>query len=468
MSCETLIPTDATSQTSTTEVGTGHALMRMTGFGMQETIDTLHQEPVEALVAEDVLAEVLQGEAIFSGIAQAPFLLPVHYFGNLVAGVTKAGVIPVVRHLDACMQAVSRFENELPMEGRVGPSLAPFAKGILLLAVAEAMREEKPVVAEMIFGANGRAHAAALRQMMNPTQNKQAHRRKTSLDLLRQLPNAMALEAWRAFEVWAMVSPDEKTLQGLLAELEGAPDPWSPGYAEWRQATLAGLGQAHLTPILAKEVEVLSVFGMGAPVVEAQRQLLVDIIRNGLFGRSTMRPSRPGTQFSAYQTISGWRFMAGKEDGIALAGELCSDLVLSGAPFPLYGLPDTTAAEEYWVVQGLELFTRSFHGTPEFPTVYAMFAALMTEWDRLNRHPAASNTAMQPRAAIIADNLDRVAEVLALLDEKLPLEHAPWVEAQGVISAMGVALVGFGGNPAIRSALGEVIAYADARGIDPT
>jgi hypothetical protein len=364
------------------------------------------------------------------------------------------------------MQVISEFEQGLPVANRVGPSLAPFAKGLVLLAVAESIRDEKAVIAEKVFGANGRAHAAALRQVLNPTQNKQSHRRRASLDFLLENANPMALEAWRAFETWAMISPDEKTLQVLANKLSGAMDPFAQGYAQWREKALADAGQVHLDPILPKEVESMSIFGLGPAVTEAQRVLLRDVIRTGLAGRSTMRPTAPGAQIPAFNTIAAWKAMVGKDDAVALAGELCSDLVLLGNPFPLFGIAETQAAEEMWVDEGLRRFTNSFSGEPEFATVYAMYAALMSEWDRLNRYPRASNAFMQPRAAVIAENLLVVDDVLALLDEDLPLEHAPWVDAQSVISAMAVALLG-GVTPAARAALGKVIAYADAHGIDP-
>jgi hypothetical protein len=157
--------------------------------------------------------------------------------------------------------------------------------------------------------------------------------------------------------------------------------------------------------------------------------------------------------------------MLGEEDAIALAGELMTNLVLSGAPFPLFGGPERRANEEPWIEDGLRVLTKAFAGTSEFPVAYAMYAALMTEWDRLNRYPWISNPNMQLRAALVIENLPEIDQVLALLERDLPLEHAPWVEAPAVVGAVALALLG-ARSPAAKAALSRVIAFADAHGIE--
>lgn len=456
--------------------------MRLAGSGFDATVQTLFgQDPAartlygEGVDAPDIIREILHGEYTACQTAKAPFHLPMFYFQTLVAAVTVAGPIPVARMIKDCAQVVIEFESGLPDEKRLAPSLTPFAEGLVQLALAQSLRDEKRSLSEMVFGENGALHAAALRQVLNPTQNRQAHRRRASLDLLAKEGCPMATEAWRAFEAWCMVYPDWQTIC-VRAEAFKIPSDQGlhvlmPEYHEWVRARVEETGQAFLAAIFPKEVEKFSVFEAPSPLTPEQRALLTRVIRDGLQGRSTANPNAVGTMLPPWQHLAAWRHMIGTEEALNLLGEFTTNLVLFGRPFSLFGQAEMPAPEAQWVLDGLKQLTRSFRLTDEFPLAYAIYAGFMAEWSRMDRYGALamlSPGGPQKPVPIIVESVYLVPKVLAILDEQLPLEQAPWVEQANVITTMATALLDYQRHPLIGPALREVLGYADANQIDPT
>ena len=471
-------------QTSTSPAlgpGSEHALMRLAGCDFETTLKglfgkapedrTLYGEGVDA---PGILREVLHGEYIARQTAQAPFHLPVFYFQNLVAAVSVAGPVPVARQIKDCAQVVVEFEASLPDEKRLAPSLAPFAEGLVRLALAQSLKDEKRPVSEMLFGGEGPLHAAALRQVMNPTQNRQGHRRRASLDQLSKEICPMAVEAWRAFDAWCMVYPDWPTICGRAEAFVTAADEdmnrWMPEFHEWVRTRVTETGQAFLTPILPKEAEKASAFASCQPPTPEQQALLLGALRNGLQGRCTARPGEPGTMLPPWQCLAGWRHMVGAEEALKLMGEFTTNLVLLGRPFSLFGQPETAPPEALWVQEGLKQLARSFRLTPEFPVAYAIYAGFMAEWGRMDRYgilPGANGNGGQQRAVpIIVESVYLVPKVLELLDEQLPLEDAPWVDQENVVTTMATAMLGYQRHPLIGPALQQILDYADERQIN--
>ena len=460
--------------------GAGHALMRLAGSSFDLTLQTLFgQEPGartlygENVDAPGIIREVLHGEYAACQTALAPFHLPMFYFQSLVAAVAVAGPVPVARSIKDCAQVLVDFEEGLPSDKRLAPSLIPFAEGFIQLALAQSLREEKRAVSEMLFGQDGPLHAAALRQVMNPTQNRQAHRRRASLEKLVTASCPMAVEAWRAFEAWCMVYPDWESICDRASCFATATDPmpskWTPEFHKWVEARVVETGQAFLSPILPKEVETTSVFASSHPPTPEQAALLTKTLRDGLQGRCTARPDAVGTMLSPWHCLAGWRHMVGPEEALKLMGEFTTDLVLFSRPFSLFGRPESPAPEGVWVFAGLKQLARSFRGTPEFPMAYAIYAGCVSEWNKMDRY-GTPRGAEGPHAPvpIIVECVYLVPQVLALLDEQLPLEQAPWVDQSNVVSTMANAMLSYERHGLIGPALKQVLHYADIHQIDPT
>lgn len=441
----------------------GHALMRLVGNDLATTI---HANYSEDTPPEDLITGVLRGEFSANGSASAPFLLPGFYFPQMVSAVDAIGPLRAVGSLEACADAVAHFETYLP-PSRLGQSLAPFAKGLVLLAVAEALRGRDATHAERIFGRQGKTHAGALRQVLNPTKNRQANLRRESRAALEKSPNPTALEAWRALEAWTMVMPDRQSVLGLVPELAAAcgrpaPKVYEPAFAAWLKEALEVTGQVALDAILPGSIDSQDVFELGAPATEAQRKALAEIIRTTMVGRCSATPNAPGVLHPAYKFLQGWHAMVGEEEALGLLGEFSSNLVLSAKPFSLVGNPTEPFPEEAWVREGLYRLVRSFQGTKSFCLAYAIFAGFLTEWDRSKRHQNGDLGFVRRDAGLITCTPDSLPVILNVLEHELPLAEAPWVEADAVVSAMAMALLETpdGGG----SLLGNLIAYADQKG----
>jgi len=441
----------------------GHALMRLVGNDLDTTIHANYPEDTDPGL---MISGVLKGEFAANGTGKAPFLLPGFYFQQLVKAVDAIGPLRTVGSLEACATALAQFEDELPGI-RVGHSLAPFASGLVLLAVAEALRGRDATHAERIFGIHGKTHAGALRQVLNPTKNKQANLRRESREALSRSPNNTALEAWRALEAWTMVMPDRQSMMSLAPELAAAhpqpvPKAYEPKFAAWVKDALQATGQVALEAILPGSIDPQDVFSMGNPVSGAQREALAGILRSSMSGRCSSTPQAPGTQHAAYKTLQGWKAMLGEEEAMGLLGEFTTTLVLSAKPFSLVGSPTGPFEEEGWVREGLYRLVRSFEGTKAFGRAYAILSGLLTEWDRSKRHQNGDLGFVRGDVAFISSFAEAIPEILTLLARELPLDEAPWVEADAVVSAMALALLD--APSGAESSLRELVHFADAKG----
>lgn len=313
----------------------------------------------------------LHGEWVLGHIDEAQVLLAGHWFPTLVATVNLVGALEAVDQLDTLAGIIREHESfRAGRPGHVGSSLAPFARGMVFLACAEALKGRGAGESQRVFGVDGLDHAAGLRQALNPTLNRQQKAIRQSLDLLKAAPTPMAMEAWRALVAWAMATP---TLRSLAQEFGMKRAMTGPALLDAVEDELGS--QFLLQAQLLREHWPTNVFG-GTPDLEQEAKAAYqDLILMNLGGREVVLP--------AVQLMGFWPAMMGRLGALEMLEAFMHQLLSQGIPADLATIhlnPDLLAH----LGRGIPMLRRALFGTVEGQIADMKIQEFLETWEGVN------------------------------------------------------------------------------------
>jgi len=328
-----------------------YQLSRRAQQGIHESMAQLRRWGVSP---SETFTIAMANEIALAELHERRVVLPCHWFYVLQALASTYGPVALAAEIDSLAKVISEEEDRSAGEfNRVGPSLAPFARGLVFLACAfETDGLAKIVEAQRVFGTDGVIHVAGLRQAMTPTQNKQQNYIRTSLAALHSEICPMANEAWRAFFAWAFATPTTAALGDAL----GIRGPRTNADLVDEIEDLLG-HQFWLRPQVPKDRRCLDVFARNPYPKNAERMVFAELIEGALLGRA-----KP--ELSPFRMMSVWPSMVGRLTTLEFVEKTIQGLMSTGIPCDIFELgsdPDLVLD----LATGIKSIRKSLSGSVE-------------------------------------------------------------------------------------------------------